>query len=148
MAEFSLQALHDEIEADPEAIGYKEAGGAWKADSVIADLINDPENGDTIMRKLIAPSEIWTSIPFAEYELYSAAKQQWLDTALELVGGEGVIDANDSVVYNNLLAMFPGGSEARANILAKIQRQGSRAEVLWGEDKVVTVLEVAYAANL
>ena len=38
MADFTLQALHDEIEADPAALGYKEAGGEWKGDGVIADL--------------------------------------------------------------------------------------------------------------
>jgi hypothetical protein len=32
VAEFSLQALHDEIEADPEELGYKELDGTWKGD--------------------------------------------------------------------------------------------------------------------
>ena len=149
MAEFSLQALHDEIESDPLSLGYKEAG-EWKEDAVIAALINAATGpgAATIMRKLIEPREIWNSIPYSEYENYGDAKREWLDTALELAGGTGVIDANDPVVYGNLIAVFPAGSEARTNLLAKIQRVGSRAEVLWGEGKVVSVLDVAYAANL
>ena len=149
MAEFSLQALHDEIENDPMELGYK-TGGVWKEDAVIVDLINATTGpgAASIMRKLIQPTEIWTSIPYSEYENYGAAKREWLDTALELAGGSGIIDANDQVVYDNLIAVFPAGSEARANILGKIQRTGSRAEVLWGEGKTVSISEVAHAANL
>ena len=149
MAEFSLQALHDEIEADPASLGYKD-GGAWKGDGVIADLINSLEGpgAANITRKLIQPHEVFDSIPYVEYETYPAAKREYLDTMLELAGGNGVIDANDAVVYANLLAVFPAGSDARSNIIAKIQRTGSRAEVLWSEGNVVTISEVAHAANL
>ena len=96
----------------------------------------------------ISPSEIWTSIPFTEYQQYSAQKREWLDTCLELAGGSGVIDANDQVVYDNLIAVFQAGSDARTNILAKIQRIGSRAEVLWGEGIAITLSQVGQAANL
>lgn len=149
MADFSLQALHDEIEADPEGLGYKD-GAAWKGDQEIADLLNalTGPGAATIMRKLIEPREIFDSIPYAEYEAYSAAKREYLDTMLELVGGTGLVDANDAVVYANLLAVFPAGSDARANIVAKIQRTGSRAEVLWGEGTTVSVSQVGHSANL
>ena len=149
MAEFTLQELHDEIEVDPLALGYK-TGAVWKSDAEIAGLINalDGPGAAVIMRKLIEPAELWTSIPYTEYELYGEAKREWLDTALELAGGTGIIDGNDPVVFANLLAVFPAGSEARANILAKIQCVGSRAEVLWGEATVVTISNVAYASNL
>jgi hypothetical protein len=33
-------------------------------------------------------------------------------------------------------------------MLALIEVDGSRAEVLWGEGKIVSISEVAYAANL
>ena len=148
MAEFSLQALAAEITNDPQGIGYKNPDTTWKGDQEIADLLNDPANGGQITRKLIQPKEIFDSIPYAEYSAYPAAKREWLDTVLELVGGEGVIDANDSVVNANLLAVFPAGSAARTNILAKIQRQGSRAEVLWGEGRIITASNVGHAANV
>ena len=149
MADFSLQALHDEIENDPQGLGYKD-GGVWKEDAVIVGLINATEGPGAaqIMRKLITPEEIWNSIPYAEYEQYGAAKREWLDTALELAGGTGLIDGNDPIVFANLIAVFPANSDARANILAKIQRMGSRAEVLWGEGKVVSISEVGHASNL
>lgn len=147
----TLQALHDEIENDPESVGYKEAGGAWKGDQVIADLLNDPANGAPIFRLAVSPQEIVSSIPIGEYRTYSQAERDWLRTLLghggsALVGG--TIDASDNVVRGNLLALMPAGSVARDNLIAKVQRQGSRAEVLWGEGTTVTVSNVGEAANL
>ena len=150
MAEFSLQALHDEIEADPQVLSYKNPDGSWKGDAVIAEILNDREGAGSgnITRRLIQPREIFDSIPFAEYNAYTQAKRDWLDTALELVGGQGVINGTDPVVWSNLLAVFPAGSDARANIVAKIQRAGSRAEILWGEGVTVSVGQVGASANL
>lgn len=148
MANFILQDLHDEIEADPQALGYKNQDGTWKGDQEIADLLNNPANGDTITRRLIEPREIFDSIPIAEYEGYAAWKREWLDTALELAGSAGVINGTDPVVWDNLVACFPQGSGARENILAKIQREGSRAEVLWGEGVSISASQVGHSANL
>lgn len=144
-----LVELKNEIVSDPQGIGYKNSATAtdWKGDTVIADLINDPANGATITRKLIKPEEIFSSIPYTEYAAYDQAKRDYLDTILELAGGTGVIDATDTLTYNNLLEIFPSGSDARTNIIAKIQRQGSRAEILWGEGVTVSALDVGRAFN-
>lgn len=161
MAYFTLQALHDEIENDPEAIGYKEVGGEWKADDVIADLINDPANGATITRKLIERNEIIYGIEVSECiqisndtapdGVFSDTERWWLSMVLR----DQTVDANDEEVLAALVSIFPTEAQragfrgtSRANIQAVLQKAGSRAEVLWGEGKIVTNLEVAYAANV
>ena len=160
MAEFTLLALYNEIENDPQSIGYKESNGDWKEDAVIVGLINDPENGATITRKLIQRNEIIYG--FEVGELFQIADdtpppgalsdtERWY---LSMLLREQEVDANDEEVFSALLALFPseaarpnfrGGT--RANIQETLQKQGSRAEVLWGEGKIVTISEVAHAAN-
>lgn len=146
MAEYTLQALHDEIEADPVAIGYKEAGGAWKGDQVIADLINDPANGATIQREHVAPQEIIEQITIVDWDTISASDRLYLQLlpALETIS----TIQNGTEVRNNLLDIFTAGMATRDNLIAVVQRQGSRAEALWGENTFVTVGDVARAANL
>lgn len=160
MTEFSLQALHDEIENDPEGIGYK-AGEVWKGDQAIADLINDPSNGATITRKLIARNEIIYGIEASECiqtggdtppaGVFSDTERWYLSILLR----DETVDASDPQVFAALLAIFPTEGQragfrgaSRTNIQTALQKQGSRAEVLWGETTIVTVSQVARSANL
>lgn len=146
MTEFTLQALHDEIENDPEAIGYKEVGGEWKEDNIIADLINDPANGANILRKLIQPDEIFQSIDVTEWEILTEGRRQYISL---ITKGE-IVDATFSSIFDGLNTVFNNtdAPNTRAEILSRVQRQGSRAEVLWGEGKIVSIAEVGHAANL
>lgn len=139
--------LHQEITTDPEAIGYRNPDTSWKGDQAIADLLNDPANGASITRRLVGAQEILSSIPIAEWRTAAAADRAYLQGLLGL-SGEAPVDTSDPVVLANLLELFAGGSETRTNLLAKIQRQGSRAEVLWGESVTVTAGAVAQAANV
>lgn len=146
MAEFSLQALHDEIEADPLDIGYKEQGGTWKSDQVIADLINDPANGDTVQRNHILPQEIIEQIVIDEWDALTVSQRQYV----ALLPSLPIVDAiqNGTEVRANLLTIFGAGTVTRANLIEVVQKDGSRAEVLWGEGTVVTISQVGHAANL
>ena len=145
MAEFSLQALHDEIENDPESIGYKD-GSVWKGDDVIADLINDPANGDVVQRSLVEPQELIEQITLTDWETISAAQRLYI----QLLPSLSVISTvqNGTEVRNNLLAIFGAGTTTRDNLVAVVERQGSRAEVLWGEGVTISISQVAHAANL
>lgn len=142
-----LTQLRDEIENDPQAIGYKNspASGDWKEDQAVADLLNDPANGAQITRKLVTPAELTASLDLTEFEALSAARRQYLAM---LVTGVEVIDANEPAVLSALTSMFVQGSATRTALLAKIQRQGSRAEVLWGEGEVVLAGDVGRASNM
>jgi len=143
---FTLQQLHDEIENDPMEINYKEPSGEWKGDQVIADLINDPANGGVIQRSQLLPQEMIEQIVKADWDAISDASRQYIG----LLPSLQVISAvqNGTEVRTNLLAIFGAATQTRANLLAVVQRQGSRAEVLWGEGSFVTVGQVGHAANL
>lgn len=145
MADFTLQALHDEIENDPETIGYKD-GSAWKSDDVIAGLINDPTNGDTIERRNISPQEIIEQIAIADWLAIDAAERLYIQLLPSLPVISAVQDGTE--VRGNLLSIFDAGTTTRDNLIAVVQKQGSRAEVLWGEGTVISVSQVAHAANL
>lgn len=157
-----LVALKDEIVNDPNSIGYKNSSSPtdWKDDQVIADLINDPANGEVITRRLIERNEIIYGIEPDECVqvssdpapdgVFSDTERWWLSMVLR----DSVIDANDPEVFAGLLKLFPTeGNRAgfrgttRANIQSALQRQGSRAEVLWGDDVFITASNVGHAAN-
>jgi len=146
MAEFSLQALHDEIEADPLGIGYKNGDGSWKEDRVIVDLINDPANGDVVQRNHISPEEVIEQIVIDEWDAITASQRLYIG----LLPSLAEIDAteNGTEVRANLLSIFGPTTTTRANLVSVVQKDGSRAEVLWGEAFAVSISNVAYAANL
>ena len=146
MAEFSLQALHDEIEADPTGIGYKEAGGAWKGDAVIADLLNDPANGAIVERQYITPQEIIEQIAITDWNVITAAERLYV----ALLPSLDIISAiqNGTEIRSNMLAIFDVGTITRDNLIGVVQKDGSRAEVLWGEGTAITIGQVGHAANL
>ena len=146
MADFTLQALHDEIEADSMTIGYKESNGDWKGDQVIADLINDSANGATIQRSHVSPQEIIEQIAIEDWDTISASDRLYMQLLPSLETISTV--TNGTEVRNNLLDIFTAEMVTRDNMIAVVQRQGSRAEVLWGENAFVTIGDVARAANL
>ena len=139
-----LTELRDEIVNDPQGIGLKEAG-EWKGDQVIADLLNDPANGATITRKRIEPGELRASMDLGEYLNLTDGQRAYLAMLLG-----GVVDATEAPVLSALTTIFAAGSATRTSLLAKIQRPGSRAEILWGEGTVVGpgVGGVGAASNL
>lgn len=161
MADFTLQALHDEIENDTEAIGYKEGGGAWKADSVIADLINTKNY--TIDVDDISMESARAITTYDAYNNLQADEQEWsrwmtpnsglfkvtADMKMQLTGR--TLTSNGVAGTGSDNASFWGASDRAAMCAAfldLIEVSGSRAEVLWGSGKTVSILEVAYAANL
>lgn len=160
MAEFTLQALHDEIETDPEAIGYK-TNGDWKGDQVIADLIN--AESYVVDRVSVPMEEVRAGVTYDAYNTLAIDEQEWLtwmtpnggefrvtaDMKLQLSGrgltSNGVAGSgNDS---NSFWAAAHRGDMAPA-MLALIEVPGSRAGVLWGESITVSASNVGHAANL
>jgi len=161
MAEFSLQALHDEIEADSENIGYKEAGGVWKGDQVIADLINNKNL--LIDRESVEMEAIRGATTYEAYDALQADEQEWIrwmtpnsggfqstaDMKLQLAGrtltSNGASGAGDN---DNSFWSATHSDEIAPIMLALIEVAGSRAEVLWGERVAVSLGDVGRAANL
>ncbi|MHC4708280.1 MAG: hypothetical protein ACYS8I_14465 [Planctomycetota bacterium] len=161
MADFSLQALHDEIEADLESLGYKEAGGAWKGDQVIVDLIN--AKNYTIDRISIEVGLVRAAITFAAYNNLTIDEQEWIqwmtlgngsfevtaDMKLQLSGRSLAVNgAGGSGNDNQSFWAVADRSEMVTVLLALIEVPGARAEVLWDEGRTISVGQVGAAANL
>lgn len=160
MADFTLQALHDEIENDPETIGYK-VGAIWKGDGEIADLLN--AKNYVIDRNSVEMESIRATVTYDAYNTLSIDEQEWIrwmtpnsgqmvvtaDMKLNLSGrgltANGVAgtgdDGNSFWAAANRAVMAPA-------MLALIEIAGSRAQVLWGENVTISPGQVGAAANL
>ena len=162
MEDFSLQALHDQIESDPDGLGYKEEGGEWKGDDVIADLINARDfvidrvsismrdtrktagRFDSYNNLSIDEQEWirWMTTGSGDFEITDDMKSQLTGRVLTSNGVAGLGDDNQSfwaVVDRDLMAPV---------MLELIEISGSWAEVLWGEGRIISIGNVGHAANL
>ena len=160
MAEFSLQALHDEIEADPEALGYKEAGGEWKDDSVIADLINAKDYA--IDQDGVEMESVRAATPYDPYNSLLGDEQEWLkwmtpnsgtfqvtaDMKKQLAGRALAVNGVPGSVDASTFWASGDRTEMESIMLALIETPGSRAEVLWGAGQTVSMNNVGGAENL
>ena len=161
MADFTLQALHDEIEADPWSIGYKEASGDWKGDQEIADLIN--AKNYTVDRLSVPMEEVRAGVTYDAYNDLARKEQEWLcwmtpnsgdfqvtaDMKLQLTGRS--LTSNGVAGTGNDSQSFWGSahqSDMALAMLDLIEVPGGRAEVLWGQGKSISLNDVSKAANL
>jgi hypothetical protein len=160
MAEFTLQALHDEIESDTEGLGYKDAGD-WKGDQAIADLIN--AKSYTIDRVSVWMETVRALITYGAYNNLAIDEQEWIrwmtpnsgefqvtaDMKMQLSGRTAAVNGAPGSGNDNqsFWAVADRGTMAPI-MLALVEVPGSRAEVLWGEGRLVSVSNVAHAANL
>jgi len=115
-----LQSLRDEIDNDPLTRGYSGMG-----DEAVANSLN-AENR-TVPVESITPALVLYGMVKSEWDALSAADRQYLGIVL----GNGPIDIRQgSQIRAAMLAMFGAQSGTRANLLAKLDRTGSRAEEL------------------
>jgi hypothetical protein len=160
MADFSLQALHDEIESDTEGLEYK-VGSVWKDDSVIADLIN--AESYKVDRESVPMETVRSIVTYDAYNNLAIDEQEWLrwmtpnsgefqvtaDMKLQLSGRTLTSDGVAGTGSDNASFWAAADDQDMAPImLAEIEVDGSRAEVLWGEGTTVSISQVAHAANL
>jgi len=167
MADFTLQALNDEIDNDPTSQGYKEVGGEWKADQVIVDLINAQDL--KIDRLNITANELQTTATYDAYNNLSIDEQEWFqilatigsggqsgtgikvnaDLKLQLSGRTLTSNGAAGTGFDNNSWWAPADDQDIAPaFLALIEISGSRAEVLWDEGATISPGQVGAAANL
>ena len=151
MADFSLQALNDEIENDPDAIGYKVAS-VWKGDQEIADLINNEAGANpyTVNFNRVDTGLMRAATSFDAYDGLTASETDWYSWLT--AGGEIIVE-------DHLLADLAGiggtsrwavgeRTEMEPAMAALLQFTGSRAEDLWSEGQNISAGQVGRAANL
>ena len=145
MAEFSLVALKDEIVGDPQGLGYE---NPWTGnqDQGVADLIN--AKNFTVTRAQVDSEELSMAVEKAAFLGLSPSETDWL---VWITSAQTVIITDDLVdaLYGGG-SVFGGGTGAatRAALQAVIEVVGSRAEVLWGVGRNITVGELGRAFNL
>jgi len=156
MAEFTLEALKNEIEEDSVSLGYKNSptSGDWKGDQVIADLINNAGGTTprTVTRDHVDTGDIRSSLEFDAFDGLVTAEQAWF----EWLTANGSIAINDHMLQQ--LAGIPTADDsiwalqeravANAAMAALMQFQGGRAEELWGVGTNISASQVGAAFNL
>lgn len=161
----TLAALKTELLTDPVGYGYAAFIAASEPENCAAALNkarlgNDGFPAVTVRRADISSQEIVEAIVVADYTALpgsptaaqlSAERRYlaWLGN-LAAVGTVRLLnnDGSDGPVITNLKAMFNGGTGTITRLNAIANRNGSRAEQLWGAGVVVSTQDVAAALAL
>jgi hypothetical protein len=152
-----LSALKTELNTDPTTLGYATdlAAGSTQALANMLNLVRDGTNGGPeiiVRRNDLTPNEVLEAIDSRDFELTpNAAHVAWLESVTQLARLRLVNeDGTNTRVLGNLkrilLVADTQGSRARLDAIAN--RQGSRAEQLFGVGTIVTSNDVTAAINL
>jgi hypothetical protein len=152
---FTPQLLKNEIVTDPVALGYKTAPGVWKEDGDIASIINLVRNAIgaftfKVSRPDISPSEILEAIALADFKSTNNSMQiAWFQSVMS----QNSIrlqndDLTDTTVLANLKLLISSPSNSATRLGNILNRQGSRAEVLFGYNWQVQPNDVAAARSI
>ena len=129
-----LQALQNEMNADPEGIGYVIGGTTFST-----QLINQrpsPSGTTDSQRQLddVAVSEVAEVIDEAEYAALDEYDKDWVRTFIAQPN-----DATLRPYKGKFLEVFPNGTTTRTNATALLTvANSSRAEVLFGTYTVIS----------
>lgn len=138
-----ISALTTELQTDPTGRGYAAHVATGNHDE-LARLINEFQGGITVEKPSITSQELIDSVVQTEYGGLSAANRQYFD----MLAGSARIDTRTGRPARvGLLNIFAAGTTTRTNLTAVVQRNGSRAEQLWGYGTVVTVAEIGQALS-
>jgi len=139
-------SLQSEVKNDPAALGY-----SGKTDEQITNILNTVGSGTaadgksyTIFRNDILPKEIVNCIDPVDF----TAATQLSISKLELLFVAAPIDATLTNVRANFQNIFSGASATTKNALSAVaQRNGTRAEVLFGTGTVINSVDIGKARN-
>lgn len=142
-----IAALKADLSTDPAGLGY--APLIASGDDVgLARLLNDPARGGPIARRWISAAELQGALDAAEFAAMSAtdaAKWQCI-----LLATQDRLPVDTGHLKQQLLAMLPSATRpvSRANLIALQAKQGSRAEVLFGDGSVVQLDDIVKLRSL
>lgn len=151
--------LKAEITNDPQGLGLS-PGGVWLGDQAIADLLNAVSYRADVPE--LASSDVIGTVYFAAYDTLSIDEQEWvrwITSRERMVVSEAVktaltgrAAASDGTAGAGSDAASIWSAAERGTIapvlLAMVEVDASRAEVLWGVGLSVTAGQVAAAANV
>lgn len=146
----TIQQIKAELDADPQALGYAamESAKNWNG---LVDALNLVRAGApyVLSRRYLPVQEIAEAIVFNEWiaAAVTAPMRDGIALIFLTAGSEGLDPLN-----TNIRAFFTGsfgaGTTTRANLTARLTRQGSRAEIIWGDGVRVNANDVEMAARL
>lgn len=137
----SSTALATEIQTDPTLLGYAAFIGAADQDGQIAGLLNLPRASIQVFKSSVPSTAVAASLIKADWDALAAGDKQLFAALLEVQ----TFDLTSSSLRSLMGALFPVGSGTRTNLLAVAQRNGSRAEQLFGVNTTVSPIDVAAA---
>jgi hypothetical protein len=144
---FTVQQLKNELANDPTGLGY-----SGQPDNVCTGIINLARVGISIRRADISPGEVLEAIDTRDFtSSNTASENSWFESLTQLTRIRlSLDDGSDTVVLGNLkrLLQNPGPQGSRARVIALSNRQGSRAEQLWGAGTLITDADIGAARNL
>ncbi len=117
-----MLAMKSELANDPSAVGYTgdDAGDAGK--------INEVKGSITIDRSDLSSEDLVRAINQAEFDALSASERQYLSL---LLNSDSVDTSNGTEARTGLMNLFAGGTVTRANIVAMLDKDGSRVDELF-----------------
>jgi hypothetical protein len=125
----NLTALKTELITDPNGYGYIAGTFTEAAGERNAALLNEPRAGISVGRNVISAREIIDATVPSEWTSLTADEKLRYQT----LTGVGEVNVQSTNVRDVFLAMFAGGTQTRANLVALQNRVGSRAEQLFGQ---------------
>lgn len=153
-----LSALKTEVENDPttmlDDLGLMPVTLTSNNHQAVADALNDPTNAlgrGTITRREATADEVRRAVTHTDFEALTDVQRLFLVHVV--LGGETVDGSAGTPTLAALSAYFrptgPGSeTDTWDNIIATVQRDASRAEVLFGEHTRLTGSDVAAALRL
>lgn len=143
--------LKTELTTDPTNRGYAAAYNIGD-DTTTAGLINASIVGAAVKRTDVTPAELLEAIDPRDIPASinnmanNVAVGAWLESVLQTPKIRLATDAGQNTLIRQTLNRILGdvnGSQTRLNVLAV--RDGSRAEVLWGANTVISSADVSAA---
>lgn len=128
--------LRTELLTDPAGLGY-----AGKSDYACAGLLNTVRGSIAVARDTIPTWMVLDAVAQADLAALTANQLQTLHIVIS-AGEVSIASANIRAIMS---ALFPAGSVTRANLVAIVNRTGTRAEQLFGVGTAVTDGDVARA---
>lgn len=133
----NFATLTTEINTDPMALGY-----AGKNDAAIAGLLNAVGlSGEIVDRSTVTSAQIQEQVVGSEFAALSAVAQRLWLAILSI----DVVPVKNANLRAQVLSVWAAGTTTRSNLAALQTKSATRAEVLFGENVIVTHQDVAKA---
>lgn len=142
MTDFTISALRNELRNDPLSLGYGPAIASGDQNTLFS-LVNMIRRGGAFQvdRDPVRPEVLFSEVTPEDFAAMTTTELARLQVLMVLPQ----IDLADGSTKTIVDSLFANGAVTRQNVTILKQRDGSRAEVLWGKGIIVTVNQIDQA---